>query len=708
MSRELTVAFGGKHMAQIERTVTIPWDRYADLFTKTPDEATDKAAAGWSIPARFEPAYRDSKNLVERHALTLDYDNITRADVATIEKAFADIEYVVYTTASHTAAKPRLRVIIPTNRPMSPDEFGAVSRKVAARAGIELASRESHVPGQMMFLATRKPGGPFKARRHVGEWLDVDSVLAEYRNWEDRNEWPRRADGDSTHTAATAIPPAEKPGIVGDFCRAFDIYAAIEKFNLPYEPTSIRGRMTYTGGSRPEGAVVYDNGQKLHSHHDTDPARGQHNSFDLVRLHRFSGHDAGVVPGGPVTDLPSFKAMASLAAAEPAVRAVQAEQDFEVLPDPSPAEAAQAEAIRAANPKPALPKDPNRFTVIPPTEFAAKGDLEWIVKGVLPKAGLAVVYGESGSGKSFWILDLVARIQQGEPWRKHKTRQGRSVMVVAEGAGGFRQRLKAYVAQTGVPMAAMPGVVPDAPNLLLLDDTDALIRGVLAWGQVSLVVVDTLSATTPGANENAGEDMGKVLNHCQRLHKATEKAWGEGNGAMVVLIHHSGKDASRGARGWSGLKAAADVEIEVTRNGEFRSARLSKLKDGEDGATWDFRLLPIPVGVDDDGDTITSCVVEHVELPPADARRKPPTGQKATVYYAATELMAPGEVITVTDLLDRAITQMPHEEGKRDLRRQYANRSLQRLVAEGYLYLPTAETVSLISAATVTDETFES
>lgn len=235
MTRELVVAFGGQHPAKIERTVSIPWERYADLFTHTPEESTDKAAAGWSIPARFEPAYRDGKNLVERHALAFDYDNITRADVAVIERAFADLEYVVYTTASHTAAKPRLRVIIPTNRAMSPAEFGAVSRKVAARAGIELASRESHVPGQMMYLPTRKPGGPFKARRHPGQWIDVDAVLAEYVNWEDRNEWPRRADGDSTHIAATATPPAEKPGIVGDFCRAFDIPAAIEKFDLPYE-----------------------------------------------------------------------------------------------------------------------------------------------------------------------------------------------------------------------------------------------------------------------------------------------------------------------------------------------------------------------------------------------------------------------------------------------------------------------------------------
>jgi hypothetical protein len=235
LTHQLTISFGGEHQARITETRQMTWPRYCALFLPQAPEAIDKASKGWSIPASFNPSYRDSTNLVARYALTFDYDNIKRSDVSVIEKAFADLEYLIYTTASHTPAAPRLRVLLPTDRPMRPDEFCAVSRKVAARAGIELASRESHVPAQMMYLPTRKPGGPFKAKRHAGQWLDVDGVLAEYANWEDRNEWPRRADGDSTHTATTGTPPAEKPGIVGDFCRAFDIYAAIERFELPYE-----------------------------------------------------------------------------------------------------------------------------------------------------------------------------------------------------------------------------------------------------------------------------------------------------------------------------------------------------------------------------------------------------------------------------------------------------------------------------------------
>lgn len=231
---QLTVSFGGEHPARITQVKQLSWEEYAAIFLEQPPESTNKASQGWSIPAAFNPAYRDSTNLVVRYALTFDYDNIKRADVAAIQKAFADLEYLIYTTASHTAAAPRLRVLIPTDVPMGSDVFCAVSRKVASRAGIELASRESHVPAQMMYLPTRKPGGKYKASMNGGKRVSVDKVLAEYDDWTDRSSWPHHAKGDSTHQGIDAMPPTDKPGIVGNFCRAFDVVAAIEKFELPY------------------------------------------------------------------------------------------------------------------------------------------------------------------------------------------------------------------------------------------------------------------------------------------------------------------------------------------------------------------------------------------------------------------------------------------------------------------------------------------
>ena len=108
-------------------------------------------------------------------------------------------------------------------------------------------------------------------------------------------------------------------------------------------------RWTYAMGSRPEGVIIYDGGAKLHSHHDTDPARGQHNAFDLVRLHKFGALDKAVPPGTPITEPPSFKAMAEFAASLPEVAAQQAVEEFEELPPRTPEELAMG-AKRAAVP----------------------------------------------------------------------------------------------------------------------------------------------------------------------------------------------------------------------------------------------------------------------------------------------------------------------------------------------------------------------
>lgn len=457
-------------------------------------------------------------------------------------------------------------------------------------------------------------------------------------------------------------------------------------------------RWTYVLGSRPEGVAVYDGGSKLHSHHDTDPARGQHNAFDVVRLHRFGHLDEGYE--GPINQAPSHLKMVELAMADPAVqKELAAASDFDIVAEPEPAPPLPITAPPVAD------GERRRFQVHPPEEFAARKPLDWLVKGVLPRAELAVVYGAPGSGKSFLMLDLVAALQCGLPaWRGHRVQPGRAIMLVAEGIGGFRQRMQAYCQHHDADLTRLPGVIPEAPNLTLLPDTDDLIRAVLAWGPTDLIVIDTLSAVTPGSDENSGEDMGKVLSHCKRLHKATEQAWGRG--AMVLLVHHSGKDASRGARGWSGLRAAADVEIEVYRNGEERAAKLTKMKDGMDGLVWPFALKTVDLGVDADGDLITSCVIDHD--PAASHGRRPLAGVRGILYDVAREALLPGDTVSVRELLDEVVRRLPKDEGaKRDLRRQHATRALQRLVEDNYLFLPSDERVAISSAAAASNDAFE-
>lgn len=319
-----------------------------------------------------------------------------------------------------------------------------------------------------------------------------------------------------------------------------------------------------------------------------------------------------------------------------------------------------------------------KYRVYSGGEFTARPAPKWIIKGVLPEADLGVIYGQSGSGKSFAILDMMLSICRGEPWRGLKVRQGRVLYVAAEGGGGVSQRLKAYEQHHGVKIGKLPlGIIHDAPNLLLEEDVSELVKAIVNAGSGDIIVLDTLAQMTPGGNENSGEDMGLALSHCRAIRAAT--------GSMVVLVHHSGKDQSKGARGWSGLRGATDVELEVTyeKGDPVRVLRVSKQKDGRDDMAWAFRLQEVPVGMDDDGEIESSMVVVEAEMQiteePGKDKRKHGIWERQVMDFIAT--LEP----TITSIQKNELVDMvaeiapPPEAGKRDYRKQNVIRALNSL-----------------------------
>lgn len=316
-----------------------------------------------------------------------------------------------------------------------------------------------------------------------------------------------------------------------------------------------------------------------------------------------------------------------------------------------------------------------RFHFEPVHTFSSTQALPWIIKGVLPKAGLGVVYGASGSGKSFAVLDMGMAIARGAEWRGKKVRQGRVAYIAAEGADGFRKRLAAYAKHNEVDLATVPMTVLNAaPNLLEKQDAVDVAKGIKASGGADLIVVDTFAQTTPGANENAGEDVGKALGYCKRIHEVT--------GAMVLLIHHSGKDATKGARGWSGLRAAADAEIEVVREATGRYLRLTKSKDGEDGLEWGFDLEVVQVDVDEDLEPVTSCVVIEAQMPVVGAGPAKKLGPVEKVVNEVIQEMAIAQTegIELLAVVAESISRLDAPDGsKRDTRKQRVNRAIKTL-----------------------------
>lgn len=231
----LVVSFGTVDPAIVTRTMRVTWDDFAHWLAEVPPEVTGKDTRGWYCPVEFDPAYRNTDNFVARYAITFDFDVVGIDAWGEVIEAWSSTAFVIYTTFSHRADRPRFRVVMPLSRPTGFDEFQAVARKVAADVGIERVARESFTPCQMMYSPARSLGGAFESYINRGEMLDVDAVLAEYEDWTNASSWPRRVDHDRpSEKDAERVDPRDKPGIIGLFNRTFTISQAIEKFGLPY------------------------------------------------------------------------------------------------------------------------------------------------------------------------------------------------------------------------------------------------------------------------------------------------------------------------------------------------------------------------------------------------------------------------------------------------------------------------------------------
>jgi len=327
-----------------------------------------------------------------------------------------------------------------------------------------------------------------------------------------------------------------------------------------------------------------------------------------------------------------------------------------------------------------------RFNIRSHADFAGQvRSVRWIVKDFLPHAQLGVLFGESGSGKTFASYDLCAAICRGIEWNGKRVTKGRVLYVVAEGVAGFVNRIKAYCHQQGIkPSDIDMDVISDlTPNLLEPAQITDLIKDIKKQEPYDLIVMDTFAQVMPGANENSGEDVGKALAECKRIHRHT--------GAMVLLVHHSGKDASKGARGWSGLRAAADVELEVLRSDELRSISVTKLKDGQDGANIGFKLHTVILGEDEDGDDITSCIVEYTNTGRATREKGATVGPKERqILMVLNEVFGLGtdQKMALPELIEAAAAQLaPPIDGKRDNRKRDVSRCIDSLSAKNYLFV---------------------
>ncbi|WP_153074998.1 AAA family ATPase [Paraburkholderia bonniea] len=267
----------------------------------------------------------------------------------------------------------------------------------------------------------------------------------------------------------------------------------------------------------------------------------------------------------------------------------------------------------------AIRTPPMRYRLQSADDLLNAPPLRWLVRGVLPATGFAAVYGPSGSGKSFLALDLCAAIADGSEWFGRRVTAAPVTYVALEGEAGLSKRAKAWSVRNACRLPDRLRFITQPLDLRKESDIAELSAAVLAGGgRDGLLVIDTLNRAAPGADENASADMGELIESCKELQRRM--------GGVVLVVHHTGKDGTKGLRGHSSLYAALDAAIEVNRTDSRREWSIAKSKDDEDGARNPFVLRVVELGDNEHGEPVTSCVVEPDESTREVQRVKLPQG----------------------------------------------------------------------------------
>jgi hypothetical protein len=372
---------------------------------------------------------------------------------------------------------------------------------------------------------------------------------------------------------------------------------------------------------------------------------------------------------------------------------------------------------------PRYEKEPYRskFRAVTWSNLDAPGpEHEWLIKGILTRGEMGMTAGPSQSGKSFLVLDMALAIARGNDWFGRRVRHGGVVYQAGEGQKGLKKRIRAYrnfnslTTEDDLPFVLLPSRIDLYSNN---DLTEEFIAEVNHWAStfpvpLELVVIDTWATATTGANENDGKDVSVILERCARISQATK--------AAVLLVHHMNAEGAK-VRGHTSILANLENVLLVRQvdglhdgdNRQIREAVVSKNKDGEGGQSFRFVLKSVKIGVDEDLEPVTSCVVartngdgsdapvpERAQISDADAMliraiekavtdggTKPPAGTGLPQHLRVVEWK---QVMKAYDSIafdaDETENETPEAREKRlAARRQALKRSGERLVRKGLI-----------------------
>ncbi|CEQ21068.1 virulence-associated protein e [[Clostridium] sordellii] len=284
---------------------------YKEYINFSKDIQDNIKDVGGFVGGFLKDGKRRKDTVINRSLVTLDADFAYENMIEDIEKN-CDFAMCIYTTHKHTKENPRFRIVIPLSYEVDPIEYEAIARKLAFNIGIDYFDDTTYSPSRLMYFPSTSKDGDYVFKIIDKTWINPKDILNSYENYKDESSWPfsSRAKGKviNSNTNTPKENPRLKEGIIGAFCRVYNVVDVIEKYlsNI-YKKGDSEYRYTYINGSSSNGLIIYENGDFAYSHHSTDVCLDKLcNSFDLLRLHKFSNLDEKVSVDTPINKLPSY------------------------------------------------------------------------------------------------------------------------------------------------------------------------------------------------------------------------------------------------------------------------------------------------------------------------------------------------------------------------------------------------------------------
>ena len=320
-------------------------ETHAEYMALSKGKQADLKDVGGFVGGTLRGGSRKRGCCIGRSLITLDMDNCEPGSTAKWVQVIRGMgTAAVYSTRKHDPEHPRLRAIFPTDRGIQPEEYQPCARMLAQMLDptMKVFDPTTFETERLMYWPSRSADSQWVCEAtEDGSRISVDDLLWLYADWHDVRQWPACPAETVKLPGGKQADPTAKQGVVGAFCRTYDVPAAIEKFLPGVYVDAGAGRLTYAAGSTTAGAVLYDNDTFIYSHHSTDPAGGKLlNAWDLVRIHKFGDLDADAAPGTPTASLPSWQQMRALAESDGPTAALlrqeavdHAMEGFEPLPE---------------------------------------------------------------------------------------------------------------------------------------------------------------------------------------------------------------------------------------------------------------------------------------------------------------------------------------------------------------------------------------